>query len=61
MPGQTVQVTMKMVLEFEGRFVVKALNPTTQALYPRAAEGEFAADHASFRGARLADTNRRKD
>jgi len=33
MPGQTAQVTLKMVLEFEGRFVVKALNPTTQALY----------------------------
>jgi len=32
-PGERVQVTMKMHTEFEGRFTVVALNPTTLAVY----------------------------
>jgi hypothetical protein len=31
--GERVQVTLKMQLEFEGKFTVKALNPTTMATY----------------------------
>jgi hypothetical protein len=32
-PGERVQVPLKMQLEFEGKFKVKALNPTTIAAY----------------------------
>ena len=32
-PGERVQVPLKMQLEFEGKFKVKALNPTTMAIY----------------------------
>ena len=32
-PGAQVQVTIKMQMEFEGKFTVKALNPTTLAAY----------------------------
>ncbi len=32
-PGERVQVPLKMQLEFEGKFTVKALNPTTMATY----------------------------
>lgn len=32
-PGQHVQVTMKMDMEYEGKFVIKALNPTTMLTY----------------------------
>jgi hypothetical protein len=32
-PGERVQVPLKMQLEFEGKFKVKALNPTTMATY----------------------------
>jgi hypothetical protein len=32
-PGDHVQVPLKMQLEFEGKFKVKALNPTTMATY----------------------------
>jgi len=31
--GEKVQVTLKMQLEFEGKFKVKALNPKTDELY----------------------------
>jgi hypothetical protein len=31
--GEKVQVTLKMQLEFEGKFKVKALNPKTHAIY----------------------------
>jgi len=32
-PGERVQVTLKMQMDFEGKFIVKALNPTTLAVY----------------------------
>ena len=32
-PGKRVQVTIKMLLDFEGKFAIKALNPTTLAAY----------------------------
>jgi hypothetical protein len=32
-PGGKVQVTVKMALEFEGKFTLKALNPVTMAQY----------------------------
>lgn len=32
-PGQPAQVTLRMQDEFEGKFTVKALNPTTEATY----------------------------
>lgn len=32
-PGDKVQVTIKMQLDFEGKFKIKALNPTTYAVY----------------------------
>ncbi len=32
-PGARVQVTLKMLMDFEGKFTVKALNPTTLAPY----------------------------
>lgn len=32
-PGDKIQVTLKMSLEFEGKFTVKALNPTTMSAY----------------------------
>ena len=32
-PGERVQVTLKMQMDFEGKFTVKALNPTTLAVY----------------------------
>jgi PglZ domain len=32
-PGGKVQVTIKMAEEYEGKFVLKALNPVTMALY----------------------------
>jgi len=32
-PGQKVQVTLKMSMEFEGKFRIKALNPTTMTAY----------------------------
>jgi hypothetical protein len=31
--GERVQVPLKMQLEFEGKFKVKALSPTTMATY----------------------------
>ena len=32
-PGDKVQVTIKMLMNFEGKFKIKALNPTTYELY----------------------------
>jgi len=32
-PGERVQVTLKMLMDFEGKFTLKALNPTTLAAY----------------------------
>lgn len=32
-PGETRQIAVRMSLEFEGKFIVKALNPTTLATY----------------------------
>jgi hypothetical protein len=32
-PGGKVQVTVKMAMEFEGKFTLKALNPVTMAQY----------------------------
>jgi hypothetical protein len=32
-PGEPIQVTLKMLLEFEGKFTVKAMNPTNLATY----------------------------
>ena len=32
-PGESLQVTIKMQLEFEGKFKVKAFNPTTMAVF----------------------------
>lgn len=32
-PGNKIQITLKMQLEFEGKFKVKALNPSTMAAY----------------------------
>lgn len=32
-PGDRIQVTMKMSMEFEGKFMIKALNPTTMTTY----------------------------
>ncbi|MBX0330181.1 PglZ domain-containing protein [Oscillochloris sp. ZM17-4] len=32
-PGQSAQVTIRMQLEFEGRFTIKALDPATQTTY----------------------------
>ena len=32
-PGERVQVPLKMQLEFEGKFKLKALNPMTMATY----------------------------
>ncbi len=32
-PGQPAQITLRMLDEFEGKFTVKALNPTTEATY----------------------------
>lgn len=32
-PGDSLQVTLKMQLEFEGKFKVKAFNPTTMAVF----------------------------
>lgn len=32
-PGERVQVTLKMHPEFEGKFTIKAMNPTTLAMY----------------------------
>jgi hypothetical protein len=32
-PGTTVGITLKMELEFEGKFTVKALDPTTLKTY----------------------------
>jgi len=31
--GERIQVPLKMQLEFEGKFTVKAFNPTTMATY----------------------------
>lgn len=39
-PGETIQVTLKMELEFEGKFSVKALAPTTLAALGKALELE---------------------
>ncbi len=33
MPGQRKQIALRMDEEFEGKFTVKALNPTTLASY----------------------------
>ena len=33
MPGQRKQIALRMESEFEGKFVVKALNPTTLVSY----------------------------
>ncbi|NQV48961.1 MAG: PglZ domain-containing protein [Candidatus Marinimicrobia bacterium] len=32
-PGEEIQVTIKMSMEFEGKFTIKALNPSTMAAY----------------------------
>ena len=32
-PGAKIQVTVKMAMEFEGKFTLKALNPVTLAQY----------------------------
>ena len=32
-PGDKVQVTLRMHMDFEGKFKVKALHPTTYAVY----------------------------
>ena len=32
-PGDNVQVTMKMQMDFEGKFKLKALHPTTYTVY----------------------------
>lgn len=32
-PGDRVQVTVRMSMEFDGKFVLKALNPVTMAMY----------------------------
>lgn len=32
-PGGKVQVTVKMAMEFEGKFTLKALNPVTMTQY----------------------------
>lgn len=32
-PGQKEQITLRMAMEFEGKFTVKALNPTTLETY----------------------------
>ena len=32
-PGERLQVTLRMQLEFEGKFTVKALDPTTLTAY----------------------------
>ena len=32
-PGGKVQVTIKMAMEYEGKFTLKALNPVTMAQY----------------------------
>lgn len=32
-PGEKAQITLRMQMEFEGKFKVKALNPTTMAVY----------------------------
>jgi hypothetical protein len=32
-PGDKIQVTIKMQMDFEGRFKIKALNPTTYTAY----------------------------
>jgi hypothetical protein len=32
-PGEKAQITLRMQMEFEGKFKVKALNPTTMAIY----------------------------
>ena len=32
-PGRSKQITLRMAMEFEGKFTVKALNPTTLATY----------------------------
>jgi len=34
-PNDTVQVTIKMSLEFEGKFALKALDPTTLATFAK--------------------------
>ena len=34
-PGETAQVTMRMDMEFEGKFTVKAMNPTTLSIYEK--------------------------
>ncbi len=34
-PGDSIQVTLKMDLEFEGKFTVKALDPTTLATFSK--------------------------
>ena len=42
-PGDKVQVSLKMQMDFEGKFKVKALNPTTYELY---AQLDLATDYA---------------
>ena len=32
-PGEKVQVSIRMLMNFEGKFKIKALNPTTYELY----------------------------
>jgi hypothetical protein len=34
-PGEQLQVTLRMQMEFEGKFTVKALNPTTLTAYDK--------------------------
>lgn len=42
-PGDKVQVTMKMQMDFEGKFRIKALNPTTYTVYSQL---DLATDYA---------------
>jgi protein involved in polysaccharide export with SLBB domain len=42
-PGDKVQVTIKMQMDFEGKFKIKALHPTTYTVYSQL---ELATDYA---------------
>lgn len=34
-PGERIQITLKMQLEYQGKFIVKVMNPTTFAVYDK--------------------------
>ena len=42
-PGDKIQVTLKMQMDFEGKFKIKALHPTTYTVYSQL---ELATDYA---------------